>query len=153
VVAERAVKATWCRQDVLARAWSTFTFIAKRDISVQAINNKRQSNCWYVNAFLDRGTTRNIVEDHIKQHAKESRKFIYTILLVPRVSTLISQILEEEGVLGDVTVSSYNLQFIPLASDVISLENDKALKEIWVVSNHFPLVLGLVNKFHSAGWR
>ena len=32
------------------------------------------------------------------------------------------------------TVSSYNLQFIPIADDVISLENDTAFKEIWVVS-------------------
>lgn len=31
-------------------------------------------------------------------------------------------------------MSSYNLQFIPLAEDVISLENDNAFKEIWVVS-------------------
>jgi hypothetical protein len=47
---------------------------------------------------------------------------------------LVSQILEEEGVLGDVTISTYNLQFIPLAEDVISLENDSAFKDIWVVS-------------------
>jgi hypothetical protein len=46
---------------------------------------------------------------------------------------LVSQILEEEGVLGDVTISTYNLQFIPLAEDVISLEKDNAFKEIWVV--------------------
>ena len=53
---------------------------------------------------------------------------------MPRTSTLVTRILEEEGVLGDVTVSSYNLQFIPLADDVISLEQDSAFKEIWVVS-------------------
>jgi hypothetical protein len=41
--------------------------------------------------------------------------------------------LEEEGVLGEVTLASYNLQFIPLAEDVISLEHDDAFKEIWVV--------------------
>jgi vacuolar protein sorting-associated protein 33A len=53
---------------------------------------------------------------------------------VPRVSTLVSRILEEEGVLGEVTLSSFNLQFIPLADDVISLEHDNAFKELWVVS-------------------
>ncbi|KAJ7922921.1 Sec1-like protein [Mycena leptocephala] len=36
------------------------------------------------------------------------------------------------GRLGDVRISSYNLQFIPIADDVISLENDNAFKEIWV---------------------
>ncbi|RPD57126.1 Sec1-like protein [Lentinus tigrinus ALCF2SS1-6] len=73
-----------------------------------------------------------IVADQIKRHARESQKHTYTLLLVPRTSTLVTRILEEEGVLGDVTVSSYNLQFIPLAEDVISLENDNAFKEIWV---------------------
>ncbi|KAF9531871.1 ATP binding protein [Crepidotus variabilis] len=71
-------------------------------------------------------------KDHIKRHAKESRKYVYTLLLVPRVSTLVSRILEEEGVLGDVTISSYNLQFIPVADDVISLEHENTLRELWV---------------------
>lgn len=51
------------------------------------------------------------------------------------------RILEEEGVLGDVTLSSYNLQFIPTEEDVLSLEVDNAFKEIWVVSVHHKLVL------------
>lgn len=71
--------------------------------------------------------------DQIKRHGREGQKHTYTLLLVPRTSTLVTRILEEEGVLGDVTVSSYNLQFIPLADDILSLENDSAFKEIWVV--------------------
>ena len=74
--------------------------------------------------------------DHIKRHAKESKKHTYTVFLVPRMSTVVSQILEEEGVLGDVTLSLYNLQFIPLAEDVISLENESAFRDLWVVSSH-----------------
>ncbi|PSS29662.1 hypothetical protein PHLCEN_2v2810 [Hermanssonia centrifuga] len=73
-----------------------------------------------------------IIADQIKRHARESQKHTYTLFLVPRTSTLITRILEEEGVLGDVTISSYNLQFIPIAEDVISLEHDSAFKEIWV---------------------
>ena len=76
----------------------------------------------------------HLLQDQIKRHARENQKHTYTIFLVPRTSTLVTRILEEEGVLGDVTVSSYNLQFIPIADDVISLENDTAFKEIWVVS-------------------
>ena len=71
--------------------------------------------------------------EQIKRHAIESKKHTYTLLLVPRTSTLVTRVLEEEGVLGDVTISSYNLQFIPIADDVISLEIDNAFKEIWVV--------------------
>ena len=73
-------------------------------------------------------------QDHIKRHAKELRKHNYTLLLVPRTSTLVSRILEEEGVLGEVTISSYNLQFIPIAEDVISLEHENSMRELWVVS-------------------
>jgi hypothetical protein len=61
-------------------------------------------------------------------------------------------VLEEEGVLGDVTISHYNLQFIPIADDVVSLENSEAFKEIWVVSRT------LLLQHHSydpqdSGWR
>lgn len=73
-----------------------------------------------------------VIADHIKRHAKESRKHNYTVLLVPRISTLVSRILEEEGVLGDVTISSYNLQFIPISEDVISLEHENTFRELWV---------------------
>lgn len=55
------------------------------------------------------------------------------------MSTLVKRILEEEGVLGDVTLSYYNLQFIPTEEDVLSLEVDNAFKEIWVVSIYHSL--------------
>ncbi|KAJ4485667.1 Sec1-like protein [Lentinula aciculospora] len=73
-----------------------------------------------------------IIADHIKRHAKESSKHNYTLLLVPRLSSLVSRLLEEEGVLGDITISAYNLQFLPIADDVISLEYESAFKDIWV---------------------
>ncbi|KAI0304598.1 Sec1-like protein, partial [Russula brevipes] len=73
-----------------------------------------------------------IIADQIKRHGTESQKHTYTLLLVPRTSTLITRVLEEEGVLGDITISSYSLQFIPIADDVVSLENSEAFKEIWV---------------------
>jgi len=87
--------------------------------------------------------------DQIKRHTRESQKYSYTLLLVPRTSTLATRILEEEGVLGDVTILPYNLQFIPLAEDVISLENDSAFKEIWVVRALSPhLVLSRIYFTH-----
>ncbi|KAF8273032.1 Sec1-like protein [Lactarius quietus] len=54
-----------------------------------------------------------IIADQIKRHGAESQKHTYTLLLVPRTSTLITR-------------------FIPIADDVISLENTEAFKEIWV---------------------
>jgi vacuolar protein sorting-associated protein 33A len=88
----------------------------------------------------------------IKSHAAESQKHTYTLLLVPRTSTLITRVLEEEGVLGDVTISSYNLQFIPIADDVISLENSETFKEIWVVGWTF-LLRHCSCDPRDSGWR
>ena len=85
-------------------------------------------------AFYDFVTNLCPLRDQIKRHAQTSQKHTYTLFLIPRVSTLATRVLEEEGVLGEITVSSYNLQFIPLEDDVISLEYDDAFKEIWVVS-------------------
>ena len=79
--------------------------------------------------------------DQVKAHIRESQKHRYTLFLVPRTSTLVSRILEEEGILGDITISSYNLQFIPIADDVISLENDNAFNELWVVCVSFICVV------------
>ncbi|KAF5392402.1 hypothetical protein D9757_002293 [Collybiopsis confluens] len=73
-----------------------------------------------------------IIAAHIKYHVKESAKHNYTLLLVPRLSSLVSRLLEEEGVLGDVTLSALNLQFLPIADDVLSLEYDSAFKDIWI---------------------
>ncbi|KAF7302938.1 hypothetical protein MKEN_01256300 [Mycena kentingensis (nom. inval.)] len=73
-----------------------------------------------------------IIAEQIKTHARENQQHTYTLLLVPRESTLVTRILEEEGVLGDVRIASYGLQFIPLAEDVVSLEHEMAFKEIWV---------------------
>lgn len=42
--------------------------------------------------------------------------------------------LEEEGVLGDVVIKEYNLAFIPLEPDVLSLEMENAAREIFLVS-------------------
>ncbi|KIY73514.1 Sec1-like protein [Cylindrobasidium torrendii FP15055 ss-10] len=72
-----------------------------------------------------------IIADQIKRHAQQSPRHTYTLLLVPRVSALVKSVLEEEGVLGDVTLIPYNLQFIPVDEDVVSLEHDAAFKEIW----------------------
>ncbi|KAH8835626.1 ATP binding protein [Flagelloscypha sp. PMI_526] len=84
--------------------------------------------------YLCRPTIKHamIVADQIKRHLKDSQQHIYTLLLVPRVSTVVSQILEDEGVLGEVRIEAYDLQFIPLADDVLSLERSSAFKELWV---------------------
>ena len=91
--------------------------------------------------------------DQIKRHAREAQPHTYTLFLVPRTSTLITRILEEEGVLGDVTISSYNLQLIPIADDVVSLEHDTAFKEIWAVCWHVSGAAKTESLRDRLGWR
>ena len=85
------------------------------------------------------------MQDQIKRHSRDGQKHTYTLFLVPRTSALVARILEEEGVLGDVTISAYDLQFIPLAEDVVSLEHDSAFREIWVVGEYSPLCMSSIH--------
>lgn len=127
------VKAPWRGQDVLAGAWSIDLHDFECGLSVQAYNKECEDNCGCVLCkYIQLRILTNGI-DQIKRHARESLKHAYTVFFVPRVSTLVTRILEEEGVLGDVVVSTYNLQFIPLADDVVSLERDNTFKELWVV--------------------
>jgi len=126
--------ASWCRQDVLARSRSSDIFNNKYRVSLSSYDKVRQNHRWYVQIMPGVGLIIYLLLDHIKRHTKESSKHNYTLLLVPRLSSLVSRLLEEEGVLGDITISVYNLQFIPVAEDVVSLECESAFKEIWVVS-------------------
>ena len=101
--------------------------------------------CGYTNLYP--------LRDQIKRHTQTSQNHTYTLFLVPRTSTLATRILEEEGVLGEITVSSYNLQFIPLEDDVISLEYDTAFKEIWVVRIYWLFFFKCDNIQLILGWR
>ncbi|KAG8691360.1 hypothetical protein FRC11_004686 [Ceratobasidium sp. 423] len=73
-----------------------------------------------------------IVSEQIKQHTTESLQHNYTLMLVPRRTVLCDKILEEEGVFGEVTISEFPLEFIPLEDDLISLEWDNTFKEIYL---------------------
>ncbi|CAE6462867.1 unnamed protein product [Rhizoctonia solani] len=73
-----------------------------------------------------------IVAEQIKQHTTESLQHNYTLMLVPRRTVLCDKILEEEGVFGEVTISEFPLEFIPLEDDLISLEWDNTFKEIYL---------------------
>lgn len=86
----------------------------------------------------------NCSSDQVKRHVADGKKHTYSLFLVPRVSTLVSQILEEEGVLGDISISSYELQLIPIADDVVSMEDSYAFKDIWVVRLPTPYSLMII---------
>jgi len=43
------------------------------------------------------------------------------------------QLLEEAGVLGEASVSEWPLYFVPLADDVLSMEMDDAVSDLYLV--------------------
>jgi vacuolar protein sorting-associated protein 33A len=58
----------------------------------------------------------------------------FSILWIPRRTLVSNQILEESGVLGEVSISEYPLYFIPLADDLLSLELDDSFSDLYLVS-------------------
>lgn len=45
-----------------------------------------------------------------------------------------NQILEEEGIIGDVSIAEFPLYFLPLENDVLSLELPDAFSDLYLVS-------------------
>lgn len=71
----------------------------------------------------------------IKAHLQSASaaQHSYSIILVPRITSLCRRVLEDEGVLGDLQLVEYPLKWIPLEKDVLSLELGDAAKEIFLV--------------------
>lgn len=55
------------------------------------------------------------------------------MIWVPRRTLVCNKILEEAGVLGDVSVEELSLYFIPLESDVLSLALENSLGDLFLV--------------------
>ncbi|KAK9373793.1 Sec1-like protein [Lipomyces chichibuensis] len=75
--------------------------------------------------YLIRGDIKNarIVCDQVKRIIQTSDvDYDFNVFLYPRRMLSVEKIFEEEGVLGDVTISEWNLGFIPLEEDVFSIE-------------------------------
>jgi hypothetical protein len=70
------------------------------------------------------------IADQIKTHARLNTKIEYNLFFVPKRTLVCEMILEELGVMGDITIGEFHLDLIPLETDVLSLEMDNSFKEI-----------------------
>lgn len=52
---------------------------------------------------------------------------------VPRRTLVCEKILEEECVVGDITIGEYPLYFVPLEADLLSLELEHSFQELYLV--------------------
>ncbi|KAF2201469.1 vacuolar protein sorting-associated protein 33A [Delitschia confertaspora ATCC 74209] len=65
----------------------------------------------------------------------------FYIFWVPRRTMVSDQLLEEAGVLGEANVSEWPLYFVPLADDVLSLELDDAVSDLYIRKDPTPIYL------------
>ncbi|WRT69548.1 uncharacterized protein IL334_006535 [Kwoniella shivajii] len=64
---------------------------------------------------------------------------MYTILLVPRATELCRRILEDHGVAGDVTISEFKLELIPMEDDLLSLEMEDVARDVFLNGDDTPI--------------
>ncbi|KAI8940098.1 hypothetical protein NX059_003814 [Plenodomus lindquistii] len=86
--------------------------------------------------FLVRGEkakTVMAVADQIKRIRRDSStEHEFSIFWVPRRTMVSDQLLEEAGVLGEASVSEWPLYFVPLADDVLSLELEDSVTDLYL---------------------
>lgn len=73
--------------------------------------------------------------EQIKRLRRDSQiEHEFSIFWVPRRTIISDQLLEEAGVLGEASVSEWPLFFVPLADDVLSLELEDTVTDLFLVS-------------------
>lgn len=93
---------------------------------------------YYTESFYR--TVLTCLTDQIKRIRRDSEmEHEFSIFWVPRRTIVSDQLLEEAGVLGEASVSEWPLFFVPLADDVLSLELDDAVTDLYLVRPVSPL--------------
>lgn len=79
------------------------------------------------------------IANQIKRVQRESQTtHEFHIFWVPRRTLVSDQLLEEAGVLGDVSIAELPLSFFPIEKDVLSLELDDAFRDLYLSKDITP---------------
>ncbi|KAL1637144.1 Vacuolar protein-sorting-associated protein 33 [Neofusicoccum ribis] len=65
----------------------------------------------------------------------------FSVFWVPRRTLVSDQVLEEAGVLGEVNVAEWPLNFVPLSNDLLSLELEDSMTDLYVRKDPTPTFL------------
>ena len=57
----------------------------------------------------------------------------FSIFWVPRRTLVSNSVLEETGIIGDVSIAEFPLYFMPLEQDVLSLELEDSFDDLYLV--------------------
>lgn len=75
-------------------------------------------------------------KEQIKRLQKNSAvEHEFSVVWVPRRTLVANKILEEEGVLGDVSVEEFPLYFVSLEHDVLSLALEDSFSDLYLVNS------------------
>lgn len=107
----------------------------KNKIITKRENTPRLPDCRGRNTCLRPELWLTFLLAQVKSNSQApGEEFEHTAILVPRRTLVVEKILEEEGVLGDLTIQEFPLLFIPLEEDVLSLELENSFEELYLVS-------------------
>ncbi|GAA5991999.1 hypothetical protein JCM5350_001874 [Sporobolomyces pararoseus] len=73
------------------------------------------------------------------QSTPKSNNHIYHLLVVPRMTSLCTTVLADAGVLGSIDIQDFQLGFIPLDKEVLSLEYEDVYKRIYLDNDPEPV--------------
>ncbi|KAJ9093088.1 hypothetical protein QFC21_006584 [Naganishia friedmannii] len=63
----------------------------------------------------------------------------YTILCTPRITSLCRKVLEDLGVIGDVELREYRLEWIGMEDDLLSLEMENVARDVYLNGDDTPV--------------
>jgi len=93
----------------------------------------------------------NMIQDEMskinQQKSKEQVLKQYGIIFVPRRSRVCEEKLKEKGVRGDIIIDELNLDFLPIDTDLISMESHDCFRDLYInndTSSIFNLAHGLI---------
>ncbi|PVD19345.1 hypothetical protein C0Q70_19832 [Pomacea canaliculata] len=107
--------------------------------------------------YLVRASLLNMkyIADHITAERKQGNIRDYTVIMVPRRLHVCELILENEGVLGHITLEEFHLHLFPLDTDLLSLEMPDIFKSFYLdgdLTHIHTVASSLVTLQHLYGW-
>ena len=85
----------------------------------------------------------NMIKDEMQkigqQKSKETNYKQYGIIFVPRRSRVCEEKLKEHGVRGDIIIDELNLDFLPIDTDLLSMESKDCFRDLYVNQETTPI--------------
>lgn len=120
------------------RLWGIYSFSLPIASLVPYINQYPSTSLWHFLCFFHLVDSHHNVLTYLLEQIKKLQRngtveHEFSIFWVPRRTLVCNQILEDEGIIGDVNITEFPLYFLPLESDILSLELGDAFPDLYLV--------------------